>query len=330
MKNLITLFTLLFVSAACFAQADTTKLDTTKKEIIIKDDWSKKKKTKSSKEKQEIIIKKAPKTNSKYQHTTTIGVGKTGLKIKERQDSTIIGIGGKELIISETNGNSKVRFRSRRRKRRAFNGHWTGIELGVNAFTKEDYSMYADPTNEFMELDLNKSGAFNINFLQYDINLTKRKGNIGIVTGMGLSWYNFRFDKDITIIDDEDTDMVMPKYLDQDWHIKKSKLTISYLTVPILLEWQPKIGHRRIYISGGVIGGLKLRAHTKIKYKLDGTHKKKNHDDFNTRPYKVDATFRIGMGDMSIFGTYGLVELFKNGKGPELTPYSIGLAFHIL
>lgn len=327
MKFLSLLSTLLFISVISFAQTDTTKVDTTKKEIIIKDNWSKKKgDLKKSKKKKDVIIKKSTRPYKRNEHTTNIGVGNKSLKIKELEDTTIISIGNKELIISETRGNSKVRLRTKRRSRGRFRGHWTGIEFGVNAFANEDYSMYNG--DKFMDLDLNKSIAVNINFLQYNINLSKNKKNFGIVTGMGLSWYNFRFDREISIRENDETGLVEGFDLPEEWNVKKSKLTMSYLTVPVLLEYQIPIDRHNLFISTGVIGGLKLGSHTKIKYKNDGTHKKKNRDDFNIRPYKLDASVKIGFRGIHLWGTYGLYELFEKNKGPELTPYALGISLH--
>ncbi len=266
MKTLILLNTLLLLSVISFAQTDTTKVDTTKKEIIIKDNWSNKKEDlKKSKSKQDIIIKNSPENKNKYRHTTNIGVGNTSFKVKESSDTTIISIGHKELIIAETNGNTRIRLRNSYKRYSKFKGHWAGFEIGVNAFSNEDYSLYNG--DSFMDLDLNKSIAVNLNFIQYNINLAETKKNFGIVTGMGLSWYNFRFDKDITIIEDAETGIVRKDPLDASWDIKKSKLTMSYLTVPVLLEYQFNIDHSKLFISTGVIGGLELGSHTKIKYK---------------------------------------------------------------
>lgn len=327
MKALILLNALLFISVVSFAQTDTTKVDTTKKEIIIKDNWSKTKGDfKRKKAKKEVIIKESPRTSSKYKQRTNIGVGNKSLEIIESSDTTIISLGNKELIIAENNGNTRVRFRNRYRRRNKFKGHWTGFELGINAFTNENYSMYAG--DNFMDLDLNKSIAVNLNFLQYNINLDRSQNRFGIVTGMGLSWYNFRFDRNISIRENENTSILEPYDLPKEWDVKKSKLTMSFLTVPVLLEYQFPLDRHRLFISAGVIGGLKLGSHTKIKYKNGGTHKKKRHDDFNLRPYKLDASVKLGFRGIHLWGTYGLYDLFEKNKGPELTPYALGLSIH--
>ncbi len=56
----------------------------------------------------------------------------------------------------------------------------------------------------------------------------------------------------------------------------KSKLSIAFLTIPLLAEFQIPVKHYkdRIYFSGGFYGGLRIESHTKIKYRLEGKKEK--------------------------------------------------------
>lgn len=304
----------LLMSNTLYAQTEVeepnVKKDSTKKEIIIRDAWSKEKK--SPKKKKTTSFERS----NRYNHETNIGVGKTKLVIKEGQDTTIIGLGNHELIITETNNRSNVRWENKRRRNRHsyFAGHWTGFEIGVATFKEK--------SSDFMELTYPKTSAVNINVLQYNIPLIGHR--FGLVTGLGLSWYNFRFKEDITMIETVGTakdgaGLVGKKYTTQedikeiygpDEKVKKSKLTMSYITVPLLLELQSS--NRRSYIAAGVIGGLKLGAHTKIKFN-DGD-KEKDFDDFYLSPFKADATLRFGVGVFRLWATYSLVPLFEEDK----------------
>ena len=71
-----------------------------------------------------------------------------------------------------------------------------------------------------------------------------------------------------------------------------SKLNITSLTIPVLLEWQsPK--HRRkaprFFISGGVVGVVKTISSSKIVYHdADGEKRKKKMDrGMNLRPVTI-------------------------------------------
>lgn len=330
------------ISSFSFAQKtakDTTKKettnkiqkavkDTTKKEIIINDGWSSTKKKPTVKKR---YTRNNNNTRKSYSHQTNIGVGNTKLRIKENRDTTIIGLGNKELIISDSrNGISyyDLNIRNKNRKRN-FRGHWTGFEIGIASFEEK--------TDGFMELTYPKSSAVNINFLQYNISIAGK--NFGMVTGMGLSWYNFRFKDKVTMqevtVDDKSYTTqvnIADRYNTED-NIKKSKLTMSYLTVPILFELQSN--NKKTYVAVGVIGGVKLGSHTKIKFK--DNDKEKDYDDFYIRPFKADATVRLGLGICRIWGTYSLTPLFEkdklydnvNNEFITKTPIAVGLSFNI-
>ena len=85
-----------------------------------------------------------------------------------------------------------------------------------------------------------------------------------------------------------------------------------------------RMGGSRLYLAGGVIGGINLGAHTKYKYNKD---KEKYRSNFNLSPFKYELTGRIGFGDFCVFANYSLSPLFKDGKGPELYPLMIGISF---
>jgi hypothetical protein len=111
----------------------------------------------------------------------------------------------------------------------------------------------------------------------------------------------------------------------------KSKLTVTWLNVPLLLEFQIPLSDSkkdRISVSAGVIGGLRLGSHTKQMYEQEGTmYTNKNHDDFNLPTWRYGLTARIGYGGMNVFVNYDLSGLFKDGAGPELYPVSAGISF---
>ncbi len=62
----------------------------------------------------------------------------------------------------------------------------------------------------------------------------------------------------------------------------------------------------------------------KYLYKDNGNQQKvKDDKDFNTNPFKVALTARVGYGWLNFFATYSLTPLFESGRGPELYPVSV-------
>jgi hypothetical protein len=308
---------------------NTIKKDSIKKEIVIKDNWSKtktkveKNQTTNIPEFQEQVIGSRRSDDYGYRR----GVVKSIYKVKESLDTTIINFGknkSKIFLDKKKHGRYDQRFR----------GHWTGIELGVASFRKNG----SDDSNGFLELQYPKSTMVNINFIHGNIKLAGPK--FGIVTGLGISWYNFTFKDDVTVINGKDAagkpcttqEKVSTTYPDMGT-VNKTKLTMSYLTIPILLEFQAN--RRNTYISAGIIGGVRLDAHTKIKF--SGGDKEKDTNDFYLLPYKIDATARIGFKFLTVWATYSLTELFQenklydneNKKYINKSPIALGVSINI-
>jgi hypothetical protein len=200
-----------------------------------------------------------------------------------------------------------------------FRGHLSIFEAGVNSFAKVSYSGYS--ITDFMDLNQNKSYEINVNVLRYNIGLQKIKNSIGLVTGMGFNFNDYRFSNPYTIVNQDGH--VMPLSLDNNG-LSKTKLATTYLTAPLLIEFQIPVNgqDKRIYFSGGVVGGLKLGSHTKVKR---NSYKEKAHDDFNISPFRYGSTFRIGYRGINIFGTYYYTSFFKENRGPQMYPFTIGI-----
>jgi len=305
MKNLFLLMMIMVLAVPAWARQDTTKVRVVSKKIVeVNED-------ESGKTEVSLLNGKINILDNSNNDTTSIRVGRRNIEIIEDGGKTDVSI---HRIERDEND-------ERRWKRgKHFNGHWAGFELGFNGLAEKDYSLYENPDDDFMELDQPKSMEVNLNFVEYNIVLDNC---IGLVTGMGFSMNNYRFDNDLTLSKGDDG-IIHPLSLEGQ-KVEKSKLTASYLTVPLLLEFQIPVNGRsnRLFISGGVIGGINLGSHTKVKY---DDSKEKDRGSFNINPFKCAATVRAGLKDLSLYASYGLTPLFKNNKGPELFPFSIGIS----
>jgi hypothetical protein len=209
-------------------------------------------------------------------------------------------------------------------RRSHFKGHWAGIEVGLNNFMTDNYSMTLPGSIDYMSLHSSKSVNFSFNFSQLSLGLTRR---IGIVTGLGLNWNNYRFDGDNNI--QKGADGVISIY-DPGELLKKSKLQTLYLNLPLLLEVQIPADNGHLNIAAGPIGAIKLCSKSKIIFE-DGD-KVESDDDFSLSLLRYGATVRAGYENFQIYGTYYPTPLFKTGKTPggvDLFPFEIGFAFTI-
>jgi len=255
---------------------------------------------------------------------TDVKIGDTVIDVNDNNKDTVkIRVGRKTLVISEGHRGSSIKydklddeeFKHWTGHDPKFKGHWSSFEMGVNTFANVKY-----PSNSsyFMDLNHNKSLEVNINLIKYSIGLQKKNNDIGLVTGLGLNFNDYRFSNPITI---ENINGIITPITIPATGLEKSKLSTGFLTVPLLLEFQlPR--ESGLWLSFGVIGGLKMGSHTKVK--ISGT-KTKDHNDFNINPFRGASTVRLGYKGFNIFGTYYFTPFFRDGRGPEMDPLTIGI-----
>lgn len=205
-----------------------------------------------------------------------------------------------------------------------FKGHWSGFQYGFVNFTKVPEAWGN------LELDWGHSFAMQFNLCKYSINLSPRN-NFGLVTGIGLEYQRLRFNNDnVSIRKNNGTlDIINVKNeypnIDQ---VKRSTFKNLYLTIPLLMEVQfPARNKNRMYISGGVMGGVRMHSKAKIVYKDDDgdKNKKKIKGNFNMVPFKADAIARIGFRNLNVWGSYTLTNMFKSSDTPDLHLYTVGI-----
>jgi hypothetical protein len=206
-----------------------------------------------------------------------------------------------------------------------FDPHWGGIELTLNNFMTNNFSMNLPKESQFMELNTGKSIGVNVNLIEYAIPFTSEQG---LTTGLGFEFNSYDFDSDTNNIKKENG-YIVAKVKDKNaGDYSKNKLKDTYLTIPLLYEIQFPLGNRRhpLYFAAGIIGGLKLVSTTKEYYQLNGNDKKDIvHGDFYMSPLRYGFQARIGFRKIHLVATYYDSPLFQNNKGPEIHPFDIGI-----
>jgi len=269
-------------------------------------------------------------TTSEVKDTVIVEVGQEIFSVKEIGDETLIKIGNRQYRVVEDNDGVSVYKGSHERYRRnpdRFRGHLGGLELGFNGFLTDYWSTSLEPEDSYF--DLNTTKSYNWNLLLPCINIPFAR-HFGMATTIGIAFNKYRFDGDNSIIKDEDG-VIGPLYPEPGDSYDKSKLVTTYAILPLILEAQIPVSnsHRTINLGAGVIGAAKLGSHTKIVYAGDDKQKESNKDDFSLNTFRWGATARIGYEFFQIYGTCYFTPLIEKGKGPELYPFEVGIAFTI-
>jgi hypothetical protein len=257
----------------------------------------------------------------------------------------IIRAGGKQIVIGDrTDGwfDDTLHIKSKSRK---FNGHWAGVELGVNNYLTASQSLTLEPSDAYMELRATKSIGVNINFMEFNIPIIKN--NFGITTGMGLQFNNYRLNNNVVLNHNISPIDALTDSLLIDKDVTKYKITSTYITIPLLFEFQTPLRKATndsgetlndiddddeegtmFYAAIGGFGGVRIGTHSKQVYeKNNSEYKDKIRDDFNMSLFEYGITARVGISALKLFANYNLSTLFEKNKGPELYPFTAGVCF---
>ena len=105
--------------------------------------------------------------------------------------------------------------------------------------------------------------------------------------GLGVNWYNFKFQKDNVLIQKDDDGIHFVEDMRYDNYVK-SKLTASFVTATLvpLVDFGGNSRKSRFWEGGnsfriglGPYIGYRIASHSKLVYKDDGKEKEKFHDN---------------------------------------------------
>ncbi|MBC8147155.1 MAG: DUF2807 domain-containing protein [Bacteroidetes bacterium] len=242
-----------------------------------------------------------------------------------KTDTTKFNIGGKELIIIDDDIKKEISKAKKAKAKKKYDGHWDGLEIGLNGYLNSDYKNNLPSAYSFLDLKQDKSFSVGINALEQNFNLINN--HFGITTGLGFQMNNYRFENNINLTSDSTT---IYGFHDTIRNYTKSKLNVNYFTIPLLFEYQTNSRSKAnsFHLAVGGIFGVRVGSHTKMVY-TDGDkrEKTKSRDDFHLNPIKYEATVRIGWGKLNLFANYALSSLFEDGEGPVMYPFTAGISF---
>lgn len=183
----------------------------------------------------------------------------------------------------------------------------------------------------------NRKGGFSKSFNVYFMFDFPFKSNpkLSMAFGPGISSDHIVFTKTLVGIKENTNSMRFSNLSDTN-HFRKSKLATVYLEAPIEFRYtkDPFNSGKSFKLALGVKIGTMINAHTRnTKYQDrnenpiysggDYTMKEASKKFFNKT--RLVGSLRVGLGNISLFGQYQLTTLFKDGSGPQVRPYSIGV-----
>lgn len=175
------------------------------------------------------------------------------------------------------------------------------------------------------------SRSFNM-YLMFDFPF-KTNPHLSVAVGAGISTSNIYFNNTYVDIAGKTNTSLSFTDVSDTTRFKKFKLMTTFLEAPVEFRYvrNPALPKKSFKAAlGGKIGTM-LSATTKGKNLLNGsgnninayTQKEKSKRFFNTT--RISVTGRAGFGSLSVFGSYQVNAFVKEGFGPDVRPYSVGL-----
>ena len=173
------------------------------------------------------------------------------------------------------------------------------------------------------------SKSFNT-YLMFDFPF-KNSPNLSMAVGVGIGSDHILFTGTQVGIKDQTSAIRFTNVSDTN-HYKKTKLATVYLEAPVEFRYSgdPLYG-KGFKAAIGVKVGTMINAHTRnTKFQdksgstiSDHVLKESSTKFFNKN--RLSIMGRVGYSHFSLYGSYQLTPLFKDGSGPEVRPFSIGL-----
>jgi hypothetical protein len=148
---------------------------------------------------------------------------------------------------------------------------------------------------------------------------------VGISTGLGFNFNNYRFKNNYRIYNIEDK---VVSALDTVYNFRKSKMTISTIKIPLIFEYQSKKNKkdkRLFYINVGMFASYNMSQYMKYVYDKNGEKiKDKTYETFHLNPFQYGVTARMGIGFLEIYAEYNISEMFKDSDDFQVNQFSVG------
>lgn len=193
--------------------------------------------------------------------------------------------------------------------------HLSLFEIGTNFLVQTDFSAMDKPVATALDFSSRKAVQCTINLMTMNVPLNPKR-TLGFTLGFGFEMNNYTFNDKVLLKYEQGSFVVEP--LQQS--IKKSKLAVTYIHIPMLFDWNIRRG---FFISAGatfdILMGSQL-SYKKPKTKIEGK--------LPLNPVQVGVTSRIGWRRVYAFVNYSLLNMYKNKTDITARRMSAGVGLY--
>lgn len=249
----------------------------------------------------------------KHDEVVTINIGRISIRIKD-------------------NSNTEVDIQKRQLSRRT--RHTFNFDLGMNNYLSN--GRFPDEDNALYTVRPFGSWYVGAN----SIRKTNISGPLFFEWGLGLNWYNFKFQDSRARFVKQDNRVLFYEEVASIDPIR-SKLTTSYINLSFvpLLDFSynrrnfREFSHdnyegKKFRIGLGGYAGYRVGGRSKFVYTEEGSNSKrkiKDRDNFYLSNWRYGLRLQMGYRGLDLFANYDLNDLFLPNRGPHLNAFSFGI-----
>lgn len=201
--------------------------------------------------------------------------------------------------------------------------HYIAVDVGFNSYLEDG----SNPATKNKDYGLNIGRSRFVSLGTYrSMKIGKLTSPVSLHFGLEFSWYNFMFENNNYIVRGQ-TNVEFQNY-QQDFEetLSKSKLTVPYVNLPLMLRVgaRDKKGNLTFHLGVGGYVGHRVGGHRKVKLENGDKHKERNNFYLNNWRYGVETQF--GFRDLTLFIKYDMNDLFNTDTGsPQLNAFAFGI-----
>lgn len=243
-----------------------------------------------------------------------------------RVDSTVIEVNDIKITIEDESkkdtsydmdwDKKKIKWRPRSRI-------WAGFEMSIVGLSEEAFGFKVNARDSLWKID-QPSVSLHLNFFEHRFKLGTEY--LTLLTGLGYQVDFLRLQENVNLVNSAQG--VNIQRVDNIPEYKKNTLLLQQLNIPVLLNINTSPGTKKnFHIDGGVIIGYRFKQ-TQVQ-KWDESFKTevemKARSNYHQNQFNLAGTVRLGFNGWSVFGIYGLNDLYKKDKGPDFNVWNIGV-----
>jgi hypothetical protein len=183
-----------------------------------------------------------------------------------------------------------------------------GFILGLNSF---------DKSFDMPDLDTWNSRYVALQWRRNTRLITGRQVDVALGSGLELAWNNFMMRHDERYFENGGVS-------DFEWvdiPLRKSKMVVNHLNLPIMLQFGFKESDFRFGIGG--YGGMRINSYQKMEE--PGGIKYKEKGEYNLRKFNYGVMAEAGRGEMRLFAKYDILSMFHDNNPINANVFTVGI-----